>query len=258
MLLALAVAALALAVAGCGGGEAPAPAPAEAAAATTTAAAEAATTGDAPAADAAEVFPAEGEPRAVVVLLHGWTDLDPEPYRPWIDHLTAQGATVVFPNYQESILSSPADMLAGSERGIREGLEEVGDDDDVPVVAAGFSLGGALAVDYAANAGDWGVPAPDAVYAVFPAPPLGGGERMAGVPRATEVVFVVGDRDAVVGAGGAAALAEAIAPHPSETIRLASSAGAAWDHLAPLRDDDAVRARIWAPLDAIVDRLAAR
>lgn len=253
----VALAALALLVTACGGAESPATPPADAAAATTTTTAGA-STAEEPARDMAEVFPAEGEPRAIVILLHGWTDLEPEPYLPWIEHLVARGATVVFPNYQASILSSPADMLKGSERGIREGLEEAGADDDLPVIAAGFSLGGALAVDYAANAGEWGVRAPDAVYAVFPAPPLGGAERLAGVPTATEVVLVVGDRDAVVGDGGAAALAESIAPHPTETIRLRSSGDAAWDHLAPLRDDAAVQERIWAPLDALADRLADR
>ena len=41
---------------------------------------------------------------------------------------------------------------------------------DLPVLAIGYSRGGAIAVEYAAAAGRNGVPTPDWIMSVFPAP----------------------------------------------------------------------------------------
>lgn len=254
-LLAL-LAALTLALAGCGSAdEGAAP---DAAAATT---APAATADDAdeadPAGPRAQIFMPAGKARATVVLLHGWNDLDPAAYGAWIDHLNETGAAVVFPDYQAGLLSSPASMLRGTEAGIRDGLaeaERLGATG--PVVAAGYSLGGGMAVVYAALAADWGVPAPAAVYAVFPAEPLGLPAELPPVPSGTTVEMLVGDRDIVVGRGGAEALAARIAPHPAEITELASTDAVEYDHFAPKREDAQAQADFWAPLDRLVDAAA--
>lgn len=211
-------------------------------------------TPDGPDADWATLFlPAEAEPDAVVVFLHGWTDLDPGLYRPWIEHLTGRGDAVVFVDYQASLLSTPDDMLAGAERGIRAGLSAArAAGADGPVAAVGYSLGGALAVQYAARASAWGVEEPAAVYGVFPAPILDDA-RLPAVPRATSITLVVGDRDSVVGAAGAADLVERVAPHPVEVVELVSDGERDYGHLAPRTDAPYVRETIWAPFDAIVD-----
>ena len=67
---------LLLVLAGCGGSD-PAPVTTIEAPATTAAAAGA----------RAEVYPARGAERATVVLLHGWNDVKPVGYEPWIEHL---------------------------------------------------------------------------------------------------------------------------------------------------------------------------
>lgn len=262
-LLALALLA-ALAVGGCGGSE-PEAAP-DAAAASEPPAATAAASGaasdadpaeDAPAQPRARVFMPAGDARAVVVLLHGWNDLDPAAYGAWIDHLNATGAAVVFPDYQEGLLSTPGSMLAGAEAGIRDGLAEARRlGAGGPVVAAGYSLGGGLAVVYAAEAARWGVEAPAAVYAVFPAEPLGLPAELGAVPGDTTVEMVVGDRDAVVGRGGADALAERIAPHPAAIRVLASTDAVVYDHFAPKREDAQAQRDFWAPLDRLLDEAA--
>jgi acetyl esterase/lipase len=256
----------ALALAGCGASEegaAPDAAAATEPAATATAPANAEAAGEddeaepEPAGPRAQVFMPAGEARATVILLHGWNDLDPAAYGAWIDHLNETGVAVVFPDYQAGLLSSPASMLRGTEAGIRDGLAEVAARGDTgPVVAAGYSLGGGLAVAYAALAADWGVEAPSAVYAVFPAEPLGLPAELPPVPDGTTVEMLVGDQDVVVGRSGADALAERIAPHPADIAVLASTDAVAYDHFAPKREDAQAQADFWAPLDRLVDEAA--
>ena len=240
----------ALAVAACGGsgGATTQPEPA------TTAAPEAASTAAAEA--TADVFPAEGDERATVVLYHGWTDLEPDGYLPWIRHLTGRGVTVIWPRYQRSILSLPATMLRDAEAATRAGLAEA--PPTGPVIAAGYSLGGGLAVVYAANAAAWSVPEPAAVYGVFPAMPPAVPDPFGSVPEATTVALLTGADDAVVGAGGAEQLAAAIAPHPATIDEVPTTAALTADHFAPKRDDPAAQRAFWAPLDRIVDQLAPR
>lgn len=265
-LLALALPVLLLAACA-GSDDAAAPPAADAGAATTAPVASAADGAGATAAEddgepdptgpRAQVFMPAGEARATVVLLHGWNDLDPADYGAWIDHLNATGAAVVFPDYQAGLLSSPASMLRGTEAGIRDGLAEAEQRGATgPVVAAGYSLGGGLAVVYAAMAAAWGVPAPAAVYAVFPAEPLGLPAELPPVPAGTTVEMLVGDQDLVVGRGGADALAARIAPHPAGITELASTDAVAYDHFAPKREDARAQADFWAPLDRLVDQAA--
>jgi dienelactone hydrolase len=198
-------------------------------------------------------LPRDRPPGAIVIFLHGWTDLDPIAYRPWIEHLVARGDVVAFVDYQESLLASPDAMRRGAERGIRAGLAEArARGADGPVVALGYSLGGALAVQYAASAERWGVESPRVVYGVFPAAILTDA-ALPPLPTDTEVVLVVGDRDIVVGRGGAEDLSERIAPHPVEVIALTSTAGRDFGHLAPRDDAPYIRETIWGPFDRLVD-----
>jgi hypothetical protein len=110
----------------------------------------------------------------------------------------------------------------------------------------------------AANATAWGVPQPAAVYGVFPAFPPETPEPFGAVPTATDVRYLVGDRDEVVGRGGADGLAAAIAPHATSIRVLRSQGDASFDHLAGRSDAPWAQAAIWAPLDRLIDRLAPR
>ena len=82
------------------------------------------TTTSANTAAAAAVFPAKATERATVVLYHGWTDLEPDDYLIWIEHLNSEGVTVIFPRYQQSVLSSPDQMLTDAETATRDGFEK--------------------------------------------------------------------------------------------------------------------------------------
>lgn len=204
----------------------------------------------------ADVFPAEGAERATVVLYHGWTDIEPDDYQPWIDHLTATGVTVLYPRYQRSVLSLPGQMLADAEAATKDGFAKA--PTTKPVIAVGYSLGGGYAVVYGANAAAWKVPEPAAVYGIFPARPPVVPEPFGTVPTKTPVTLLVGDRDTVVGELGANELAAAIAPHPATIDILSSTEQIAFDHLSAKRIDAPAQKAFWAPLDRIVDRLAPR
>ncbi len=236
-----------LLLAGCGGGATTGEQPTTVQPATTAAAAPTAT---------ADVYPARGEARATVVLLHGWNDVSPEGYEPWIEHLNETGVTVIYPGYQRGLLSTPGQMLAGTEASIRAGFEQA--PPQGPVIAAGYSLGGGFAVVYAANAEAWNVPAPAAVYGVFPAMPPTVPEPFGTVPEATTVTLLASEDDQVVGTLGADQLAAAIAPHTATIDILASTAAITFDHFAPKRTDAAAQEAFWAPLDRLVDEVAPR
>jgi len=126
---------------------------------------------------------------------------------------------------------------------------------DLPVVAAGFSVGGTLAFVYAANAPDWGLPRPRAVYSIFPADPyqIEPALDLSGVP-AIPVVLRAGDHDTVVGRDGADTLAGMLRPGAHLDYRIIRSVKGAWaDHYLPtLVWNPEVRRLFWTPLDRLV------
>ena len=203
----------------------------------------------------ADVFHPDGESRATVVLLHGWSDRTPRNYLQWIRHLTGRNVTVVFPRYQASLRSSRRQMLAGAVAGVRDGLAELGLADR-PLIAAGYSYGAGLAVVAAAEAERWGIPVPSAVFGVFPYFVRGHDRGPLVVPPTTTVTMLVGDRDQVVGERGAASIVRSITPHPAAVRMLESDDACTYGHLSALQSTPAAQSAFWSPLDRIVDRLA--
>jgi hypothetical protein len=86
----------------------------------------------------------DGEPESIVLFGHGWTAVEPTDWhRPRLDHLCAGGSLVIFPRYQVDELDTFEDGVAGFRDGVRTAFAEL-DTTDVPVVALGYSFGGAL------------------------------------------------------------------------------------------------------------------
>jgi pimeloyl-ACP methyl ester carboxylesterase len=174
-----------------------------------------------------------------------------------MDHLLARGSAVIFPRYQEGSSDDPqVTTIFDLEEGLRTGFEAL-DEPGLPVVAAGFSWGGALAFYYAARAGRWRVPRPRAVYSVFPADPRGADPLLdLPRPRRTRVVILVGDRDDVVGTYGADTFWTWLRPLPAKwkTYRVVRTTDALFaSHEAPtVVTSPVVRKVFWAPLDALV------
>ena len=204
---------------------------------------------------AADLFLPTGTPRATVAFLHGWSDRSPNNYLAWIQHLTDSGVAVVFPRYQTSLRASRKQMLTSAEVSLREGLAELGDDCG-PLILAGYSFGAGICVIAAAESEAWKIPAPAAVYGVFPYFVRGRNSDPLVISSSITVDLVVGDRDQVVGSRGAKEIARSIAPHPSTLEILRSTRSMSFGHFSVLQTSRIARRVFWRPLDEIVDRLA--
>jgi acetyl esterase/lipase len=201
--------------------------------------------------------PTSGEMRSVVVYLHGYGAYLPfEWHLQWMDHLLEKGSTVIFPRYQpggdDPFILTPFDLAEG----LRTGFDAIGYEGE-PVVAAGFSLGATLAFVYAARAKEWGVPAPQAVYSIFPVDPIlvDVGLDLSTIEE-TKALLLVGDHDDVVGQDGARELLNGLVGLPDSlkqfrVIRTTDHLFA--DHEAPtVVHDPVVRRTFWVPLDRLV------
>jgi acetyl esterase/lipase len=196
-----------------------------------------------------------GTPGPVVVFLHGWSVVDPASYGQWIGHLVRAGATVVYPTYQAAPFVDTVTPLANTLVALRLALAEVR---VAPgrLVVAGHSAGGALAADYAASARAAGLPAPAAVFSVYPGRSLRGiplripTVSARTIPAATRVLVLAGARDRVVGTRVARTIVRT-ATRAHATLRIVRDP-AVDDHGAPLRSEPAARRAFWAPLDRLV------
>ncbi len=193
-------------------------------------------------------------PKSVVLFAHGWTAVDPDDWhRVRFDHLCATGSVVLFPRYQLDELDTWQQGVDGFRRGVQIGFGRLGST-RLPVVAAGFSFGGALVNYYAGNARAWKVPVPGSVLSIFPTARVPG--RSAGrPPRSVRFVVLAGDRDEVVGTAGAKDLMAWLQGHPAarKTYRLVrSSAALTATHEAPKELSSASTREFWRPLDVLV------
>ncbi len=204
------------------------------------------------------IEPSGGKVESLVVYLHGWGANVPFYWhQAWFEHLLARGSAVLFPEYQDGVddafVVAPYDLRDD----LRLGFKALGEI-DVPVVAAGFSVGASLAFVYAARAGAWSVPAPRAVYSIFPVDPLAIDPSLvvSGV-RDTCILLLVGDQDEVVGRVGGDAFWSMLASVPAseKEYRVIRTT----DHLFVMHDtptavtDPLVRRTFWDPLDRLVE-----
>jgi acetyl esterase/lipase len=107
----------------------------------------------------------------VVIFVHGSGALNADAYLAWIEHLVQRGAVVIFPLYQRTTYDEMENQQTLRD-GVRRALETLEQEgvpvDPTRVAVVGHSLGGGLAVDYAASAAAAGLPVPTAVMSVAP------------------------------------------------------------------------------------------
>lgn len=195
-----------------------------------------------------------GEVRSVVVFTHGWNT---RPwllrYDPWVRHLVAGGSAVVFPRYQLGGDAPGPARVEDYRKGLKAAFARL--DTTAPVIVAGHSYGGSLALVYAANARRWGLPAPSAVDLVFPAGLLPG----VAMPRLDPGVFVlvqVGDRDRVAGRPDAIPILRWLRGHDRTRYELVrSTASFSAGHESPELASPAAQRAYWDPLDRLVERV---
>ena len=209
-------------------------------------------------AQAAAIFrrPAAAARRGpVVIFLHGWVATDPRRYGPWIGHLVGRGATVIYPVYQTRPAYETITPLANALTGVRAALAQV---QLAPgrLVVAGHSAGAALSADYAAVAAANGLPAPAAVFSVYPgrklshlAVPIPSAD-LSTIAPGTRVLAYAGERDTAVGTGTAQRIVAAAAQAEASLQIIRDDA--VDDHSAPRRFDPAAQRTFWEPLDALV------
>ena len=215
-------------------------------------------------AEAVTVVRPEGiaAPSPGVIFLHGWGELGAGRYRAWIDHLAEQGNVVIVPRYQTSSASPPDTVLAAALSGIRAALERAPIAPDTLVVA-GHSAGAALAADYAATAAeDENLPAPLAIYGVYPGRAILGypagipAVNPAAIPRPTRMIVLGGISDTVVGTTPALELLSTATSVPARSKSYVEVTGRRLsDHYAPLRDDKKARQAFWEPLDQLIEEV---
>jgi dienelactone hydrolase len=200
------------------------------------------------------LFQPKGQtPKALVVFIHGRggkREDTPYYHRPWLRHLAERGNAVLYPRYEQ---------IPGDARGLRYLVDALPPaaaqlPHGLPIALIGYSRGGGLAVDYAALDPEIGTPR--AVLAVFPIL-LDARLHLSSIPPRVRFLFLVGDQDTQVGAGGTRDLLQQLlaAGYPRRLLRaeLVRSQGAfRATHLSVLENSPGARKAFWARADRLI------
>ena len=147
-----------------------------------------------------------------VIFLHGYSAMHPATYRGWLNHLARRGNIIVYPRYQERLLTPPAEYFENSATAVRSALAILREPGHVTpdlehVAVVGHSVGGVGAVNYTVRARAEGLPAPKAVMIVEPGQGMDRGVKVVPMddctklPQAIHLILAVGDSDGLVGSG---------------------------------------------------------
>ena len=207
------------------------------------------------------VFTPAGKPKDLVVFFHGQGGPDettPKNHLPWINHLVSKGSIVVYPRFETFYEQDPIPYIVD---GVQAAEKKV-DIDGLPVLAIGYSRGGALAVEYGAVANKNKLPAPGEIMSVFPASVGNEGSivDLKTIDPSTQIVILMGQADRVVGRTGARHLLKRLQKggFPARNVRLdfiSSQPGFVADHGAPLGTSAAAKAAFWQAADELLDEL---
>jgi pimeloyl-ACP methyl ester carboxylesterase len=144
----------------------------------------------------------------VIVFLHGWGGMNPLYYGAWLDHLVKRGNIVIYPRYQANLLTPIREFAPNTFAAIKDALNRMRTEqghvtpDLNRFATVGHSLGGVLAANVAALAGELSLPRVRAVMSVEPgitdAPiniPLADLKK---IPAETLLLALAGDQDSLV------------------------------------------------------------
>jgi predicted esterase len=193
----------------------------------------------------------KGDPKAVVVLLHGLAADSGEQLEPWQAHLAAEGYDVIYPRYEQP----PPDLDARDNivAAVGRALGTLGRP-RVPLILVGHSRGGRLAVEAAAFL------KPRLVIAFFPGqinvqmePPT----NFKLIPATTNLYLLVGDKDTSVGNTGALELDQRLLHFGFPAARIhggiiPSARGFTADHMSVYSLTPAGKKAIWGRTDRLI------
>jgi acetyl esterase/lipase len=144
----------------------------------------------------------------VVVFLHGWGAMSPEPYRAWIEHLVRRGNLVIYPAYQADFFTPVGEFTPNAITAVTHALEFLRSAtahvaaDAKRFALVGHSMGGVLCANVAARAQRSGLPAVQAFMSVQPGKTWLVPRRAAialddltQIPASTLILTIASDRD---------------------------------------------------------------
>ena len=150
----------------------------------------------------------------LVLFMHGWRGTNPKSFGALIDLLVRSGAVVIYPVYQaEGDKTSPQKITANAAQGIRAAIDSLNHFhpqliDQEKTLYWGFSMGAAIATNFAVRHVELGLPAPRAVVLVAPGDAyhvVRGSEsmpivaRLESLPATLPVFLVSGAADTSIG-----------------------------------------------------------
>jgi acetyl esterase/lipase len=109
----------------------------------------------------------------VVIFLHGWAAMYPRLYDQWIVHLVRRGNIVIYPRYQGYLATLAREFTSNTVVAVQLALRELETGQHVRpdlerVAVVGHSIGGTMAANLAALAGQENLPALKAVLCIEP------------------------------------------------------------------------------------------
>lgn len=144
----------------------------------------------------------------LVVFIHGWGGMNPLYYGAWLDHLVKRGNIVVYPRYQETLLTSIKEFLPSTLGAIKDAITRLQTErghvkpDLSKFAVVGHSVGGLLSASVTALASETNLPKVRAVMSVEPGItddpikiPLADLKK---IPADTLLLAVAGDQDTLV------------------------------------------------------------
>ena len=179
--------------------------------------------------------PAEPTPKSapLIVFNHGWIVTDPWVYSAWIEHIVKRGNIVVYPRYQENVMTPPQQFAKNAIIAVKDAIARMEVEDgyvrpDLDKFAiVGHSAGGLLSANLAALAKESKLPVPRAVMPVQPgrtdvnSPNFGFVlEDLSKIPAQTLLLCVAGDKDNVCADTDAKKIFKAATEIPAENKNL--------------------------------------
>ena len=124
--------------------------------------------------------PADPKPSSapVIVFNHGWGAIDPAPYSRWLEHLARKGNIVIYPAYQEKVLSPAVYYTENAIQAVKSAKMHLDSESEHvfpnwdAFLIAGHSMGGLVTINMACLWQDYGLPEPKAILSVEPADPV--------------------------------------------------------------------------------------